>query len=184
MTKRSPTIDDQRSTWFTMKDRVAFHEAGHAVIARQLGISVSSVTTRRRGNILGCVRLATCKKSEFGPLLHTELEWRERYTPELVFEPMEPRREVYLAHILVALAGAAAEKLFCGGVVHYGARSDNADVRWLIRRCPCDRTTMKRTAETLVQCHRDAILRVACHLTVPTTLTGKQLDEAINGPDF
>jgi hypothetical protein len=180
---KSPRVDATGTEW-PLEERIAFHAAGHAVIARTLGVSVSSVTIEQEGSISGQVRYSTSNDTELGAVLQTELDWRERDTPERTFEKLLPSREALIAHILIGLAGAAAESYFCGGVICSCARKDNADIKRLMRLFPCHRATMKRTAEMLVQCHRGTILRVACNLIASSTLSGLQLDEAIDGPDF
>ena len=118
---KSPRVDAMGTEW-PLEERIAFHAAGHAVIARMLGVSVSSVTTEQKGIIPGQVRYSTLDDTDLGAVLQTELDWRERDTPERVFEKLLPSREAFVAHILIGLAGAAAESYFCGSVICRCAR--------------------------------------------------------------
>lgn len=181
--RRSPRVDAMGTGW-PMEEHVAFRLAGQAVIARELGVSVSSVATTDKGTFSGRLELATLDSSDLGPVLQTELEWCERDTPERTFEELRPSTEAIVAHMLIGLSGEAAERYFCGGVFCQTGRSNNTHLGRLFRLHPCNRPTMKNTAAMLVQCHRDAILRLACHLVVPTKLDDEELDKAINGPDF
>lgn len=179
------TASRKKPVWGNaLQKRVAFHEAGHAVIGRVLGLSVQHVSTEASGDALGHVAHASCNRYSLGPILKTELEWRERDGEESAKKGQMfiPRDAAFYAHLLTILAGAAAEKHFCGGPVHHNASRDNRHIREILRFFPTRRPRLKRMAEALVRRHRNTIWRVARHLSTPRTISGSELETIITTP--
>ncbi len=89
------------------RERTAYHEAGHAVIAHRCGVRFSYVTI-----VPG--------EHSLGHLLHHK--WSRRFAPEVTLTPV--MRERLESRILAALAGGLAEKKWSG---RYNAQGSQAD---------------------------------------------------------
>lgn len=159
--------------------RVAFHEAGHAVIASVLNLRVTSVTIKPNGCIAGLTELPWLGKGPLGGALYSDVEWLALKDAP-ISRVIAPSDRALRAHLITLLAGPAAEKFFCGGAVHLGARSDNAHVRTLMRYFTCDRARLKRMAETLVRRHSFIILQFALELGRKKRLSGDHLDHLLS----
>jgi hypothetical protein len=170
------SIDDFRRSDL---GRVAFHEAGHAVIASVLNLRVTSVTIKPTGVIAGFTELPWLGNGPLGGALYSDVEWLA-LKDEPITRVIAPSDRALRAHILTLLAGAAAEKLFCGGPVHIGARSDNAHIRSLMRFISCNRARLKQMAEMLVRRHSGTILHLALELKRAKTLHADSIATVIN----
>lgn len=162
----------------TYLGRVAIHEAGHAVIACVLNLMVTSVTIIPVGSVAGFTELPWLGNGPLGGVLYSDVEWIALKN-KAITRVMAPSDRAFRAHIIALLAGAAAEKYFCGGQVHLGARSDSEQVRTLMRYFPCDRVRLKRMAKMLVRRHSGAILRLALELKSAKTLKQCVIDNIL-----
>jgi hypothetical protein len=152
------------------KSRTAYHEAGHAVIARVLGVEVFKAS----------VKPSYGKKPSRGRVLHEGLT--ARGTQRRYFNT--PRK--LIASILIAMAGRAAEDVLIGFPSDGG---DNGDVKniekWLSRvgdRARFEKR-FRKMSHMLVWRHADAIRRVAAHLVDSETLKQDQIDRLISNSE-
>jgi hypothetical protein len=159
--------------------RVAFHEAGHAVIASVLNLKVASVTIKPEGCVAGFTELPWLGKGPLGGALYSDVEWLALKDAPIA-RAIAPSDRALRAHLITLLAGPAAEKFYCGGAVHLGARSDNAHVRTLMRYFTCDRARLKRMAEMLVRRHSFSTLQIALELARKKRLSGEHLERLLN----
>jgi hypothetical protein len=136
-------------------EAVAFHEAGHAVIALALGIPVGRVSIERNGSHLGVTEL-----------YHSDYRHRWKARGRI-----RPEHYAIDARAMVLMAGAIAEQHFlfdeCGG-----DGSDIAEVEQLIPNDPEGRRKARLDQATwmLVARHADRIKLLASALREHRTL--------------
>jgi hypothetical protein len=141
-----------------MEQRVAIHLAGYAVISNVLRVPVHKVFLC--GNSTGAIEHPRHDDGPAAVYLNTEIAWRQREArDQIAGDPPKPRNQVFFCHILISLAGAAAERQFCDDVARWNIQADNKLVSWLIKiHYPVEREEMERRAEHLVKEHGDKIL--------------------------
>ena len=93
------------------RERTAYHEAGHAVIAHRCGVRFAYVTI-----VPG--------EDSLGHLLHHK--WSRGFAPAVTVTPL--MRERLESRILSALAGGLAEKKWSGRYNAQGSKADHAAV--------------------------------------------------------
>jgi hypothetical protein len=173
MTKRLLSLQDRA--------RTAWHEAGHAVIAQVLGMQVRGVTIVPDGASLTYGRTAHDSTMDVG---FSWERWRAGRGAK-----MQP----YLAAVLVAMAGHAAESLrprvkgqrrraWQG----YRGSGDSSLAWWNLKMMPADSALRRRrharlrlATDALVRRHRVAIARVAEALLTLDSLDDRQVEAVI-----
>jgi hypothetical protein len=168
-------IDDFRGSAL---GRVAFHEAGHAVIGRVLGLRVTSVAIAPCGDIAGYIEIPLLGTHPLSGVLFTDFEWMA-LSGNWKARVTIPTDKAMHAHIITLLSGAVAEKHFCGGLVYPGAKSDNAQIRRLVRYSQCSRERLKMMSQMLVRRHSSVIFGVALELARKKRLQGPELDRIL-----
>jgi hypothetical protein len=153
----------------------AIHEAGHAVIARALGIKVTSISMHNDG-----VSAARVKSMipQWRPGLEAELKLtmagaaaQGRLSTEDVHMSTVPELESDYERIIVLAANMAA--VDAGLEWDDMAKLDVADLNAFIRR-------FSDETEALVEQHWPAIVRVAKALMVQNWVTGAELDRLMD----
>jgi len=145
-----------------MRSRTAYHEAGHAVIARVLNISIIKVSIRFQ------IAAAGSRTGSAGRVHHYRTKRRHLGLYE---------RD---ALVMMTLAGRLAEQILIGFETDGGDRKDLADVRrfaksmneWRMHR-------LHRMTEMLVWRHAESIRRVAAHLLNKEELDQPSVDKII-----
>lgn len=161
------------------EEHVAFNLAGQAVVSRLVNVSVERVSAFL-STFRGSIEHPRYLDGPLATILQTEREWREA-TPNRVFDgfPLHAREQVFDAHVTILLAGAAAERHFCNGLLRFHTSADDRKISRLVRIGSCDRRALKRKATSLVGENRAAILAVARRLVSLTTISGEHLDRII-----
>lgn len=160
------------------RTRTAYHEAGHAVVARALGIPITLATVEIGPKSLGHVILA-----------ETPLDTHRRLVEKGVVAKTNAHRDhtAFHAHIRATMAGREAEISVLG--FHHdnkGDRQDRRDVnkltKWLDHRTR-DQTLHNLRADTMqILWHFPrSVRRVAEALMQSTSLDQNQIDEIIAG---
>jgi hypothetical protein len=138
-------------------EAIAFHEAGHAVIALALGVPVGKVSIERTSSHLGVTELCL-----------DPVECRHRWK---VWGRIRPDHYAIDARVMVLMAGAIAEQHFlfdeCGG--------DGADIAEVERLIPHDpeghrKGRLDQATWMLVARHEDRIKLLASALREHRTL--------------
>ena len=114
-----PWPDIDRPTAQLLQEKVAFHEAGHAVVARCFGIKVIQLSLRRRDSSLGRVTpVATPAWQRVGEcgLARMAADRQPEFLRRMPAEVLRPRglfdyEESLQAELHAILAGAVAEEL-------------------------------------------------------------------------
>jgi hypothetical protein len=160
----------------------AIHEAGHAVIARVLGLSSgeANIIPNEQEDVAGCATVYDGWK--------TANEWDQQVFEQrkrgVVPRKVRLARSAFRGLIIVKMAGAEAESELlgdCAGgdgydreeielIVHF----DEAELSYDLWRRHEPR--MRRQARRLVRKHRDKIERVAAALVRRKILTGPEID--------
>jgi len=150
----------------------AYHEAGHAVIGRVLGVSDGRVTIRPDYNTGSAGR-------EFGP---TPSEICAKY-------PKRDHNAVIRAWIISVMAGAETEAALLGRVA-LGDGGDRKQIGLMMEENISDadwdrvEAWLRRMTRTLIWQHEPLIERVAKALLERTSLSGKMVDKLVGfGPE-
>jgi hypothetical protein len=122
-------------------ERVAYHEAGHAVVALDLGRTFKSLTIKATEDYLGCCFLRSLPS--YRPDVHID-RWTSSQSERLM---------------MICYAGAAAERIAFGRVVWAGCEDDmKVAVEIAQRECGCEdevdalcRLMKIRARQTLLQ---------------------------------
>ncbi len=120
----------------------AYHEAGHAVVARYSGVAVKELTIVPRSYYLGCVRTAiswALRRLLMKRFLsrHNRLrDLAETGGPGDYWHRLERDGPAYL---LVLLGGAVAEQIKFGKWMRNGCRSDLQKFHLVVQGLVCDR---------------------------------------------
>jgi hypothetical protein len=151
----------------------AYHEAGHAVIARVLGLSTSGATIKATEEELGHAIVGN-------PLSG----WRRGDGP---------RRNLVEAFILSLFAGGESEKFFIGNSDSVGDGPDLAKIGAAMEKIRIPGAVyvgdeywqaytekLRRKAANLVRQHSKTIKKVAMALLEKESLTFEQLNELVN----
>jgi ATP-dependent Zn protease len=148
-------------------EHIAYHEAGHAVIALVLGYKVGKVTIKPKPFTLGNV----------------EMEVGEASSDRCVDRDA--------ADIKIDLAGSLAERLVnhspLNELIEQGSRGDWLSVRRTARQLNTQREAeilivmLALETAALVQQHKEAIGRVAAALLERETLTGDDIKSLVTG---
>jgi len=153
--------------------RTAIHEAGHAVIARVLGIGCKYVILRQDGDSTG---------HEIIPDLNEIYRDWERAGIH-----HRGNRSACRARIIVFMAGAEAERA-CLGAAGVADAPDRHQIDLMLESCLAESAYARRVAarlraaaRQLVRRHRPAIAHVAALLRAQRRLTQNRLDRAIRG---
>jgi ATP-dependent Zn protease len=146
---------------------IAYHEAGHAVIALKLGFGVTKVTLKPRPNSVTAARTDI----QAGPATPTNIADAEAL------------------NIKVDLAGALSEQLVSSTPLDElfanGSRGDWRHAKWTARqwntRSEAEVLIVMLALETatLVQEHKETIVRVASALLEHKTLTGDEIKRIV-----
>ncbi len=149
----------------------AYHEAGHAVIGRVLGLSAGRVTIRpdyktdTAGVAVGTTPTAFCAKN-----------------------PERDEYAVVRAWIMTTMAGAETEAALLGRVA-LGDGDDRLQIGLMMEEYISDadwdtvETCLRRMTRTLIWQHEALIERVAKALLAKTSLSGKMVDKLVGfGP--
>jgi ATP-dependent Zn protease len=160
----------------------AYHEAGHAVIGRVLGLECGSVTIVPDDVGMGC----TTTKSPLAALDAWEARGRSRFNGHDL-------RSVYRAYVMELMAGREAAELCCGpGGSFTGDQDDIRQIETLINLTyDLDRESwpspspqvgdfnlerLRKATRSLCIRHREKIERVAQALLKRKTLSPKAID--------
>jgi hypothetical protein len=150
---------------------VAIHEAGHAVIARKLGLSCGRVTiepedrmrAERDGN--GKLRLVPDGRI----IAHAQIarRWYPRKTAT--------QQECDEAYAVALYAGVEATRVICGKARLNDGRHDDEDAAAVIGDDPALEAELRARANALVREHRALIEQVATALLERRTLYGAEV---------
>ena len=156
------------------REATAYHEAGHAVIARVLGLTCGQVSIIADDDSAGRAIIADPWQ--------TAGDWENR-------DRFRDARQAFRGTIIARMAGAEAEREFFG---QCRGRDDNdrydiallMDSRWTeIPADDWDQYEARLRAQTrrLVRRHRDTIERVAAALMKHKTLPGDEVHKIVEG---
>jgi hypothetical protein len=137
--------------------RVAFHEAGHAVIARKLGLSCGMVTLEPAMN---------------GP--KAEIAWR--YYPK---RPNATQEQANAAFAIAMYAGREAERMICGEPEEGTDRHDRELAHDAVGDDPGLESELRAWAAAMVQEHRETIEWFARALLQSGTLIPLEADSLV-----
>jgi hypothetical protein len=156
------------------KVAAAYHEAGHAVIARALGYEVRSVTIRYR------------QRRYAGRVQHLAV-LHPRDNALIIFAGPLAEAECLRRGVRIVASAriAGTDRISIRNAIHIFVGEPTGDGRLLIRRhmARAARTKFRKQARILVRKHKAAIERVAQALMEQQTLSGKQLDRIISSRD-
>ena len=152
----------------------AYHEAGHAVIARVLTLASGEATIKPN------YRKRTAGHSITADPYACVREWGNRG------KVRDLDAAVWHARIITYMAGAETEAVLLG-MDAIGGGDDRLQIGKMAEELACghdkfwNRTEVRLRAMTrmLIRRHRDRIERVAKALLKKTTLTGRQLDKLV-----
>jgi hypothetical protein len=156
------------------KESTAYHEAGHATIARVLTLRAGSATIKTNyetGNAGVASVFDVCSITD---------EWEER-------GKIRGEDTAWLALIMTGMAGAEAEMEMLGHI--NDDSNDRRQILWMWKQLgrPWERfeerlePRLRAMTRMLVHRHRARIERVAKALLAETTLSAEQLDELVGG---
>lgn len=153
------------------KTSTAYHEAGHAVIARVLTLHAGHATIKPDYE-KGAAGLAITHDPS-STLYQWEKRGKVRFNEDVV----------WLARVMTCMAGAEAEKVLLGRTAT-GDSDDRHEILLMweeLRHLPWERYEPRLRAMTrmLVRRHRARIERVANALLAETTLSAERLDELV-----
>lgn len=173
--------EDHRS--LTEKQRVAVHEAGHAVIAAVLGVSLQSVTILPQGNSSGSVqaklRTVDLDRNRVESIVTVALAGRA--TDKLIFGNVDATASSDLllatnllvdAHHKWGLFGQLLVFDIDGTSVHQLNPDTRSELEGMLQ-------TLMARAESLVRLHRTSILALAADLLELRTLAGETLEKRL-----
>lgn len=158
--------------------RLAVHEAGHAVIARRIGLVIRSVSIARSISEVqgdgGCDRRDYDGRCEFVA------------APKALLTDGVPNELGRGVLIVQAMAGFEAEALICPSPAVKLWRSDISDLADVARYNrmgePFDLTGLREAARELVLQSRAAVEAVAMELLRRGQMSGSELDVVMAGP--
>ena len=156
--------------------RTAYHEAGHAVVARALSIPLITATIIRDRSSLGHVKIG---KSIWQ--LHCMLQ----AAGGVIKHRADSEQTAWLAHIVILMAGREAEIALLG--FHHddkGDRQDKSHIRKLAKWLPYrtrEETLQELRVKTrhIVTTFRNSIRRVAETLKRSETIDQRRIDQII-----
>jgi ATP-dependent Zn protease len=158
-------------------NHVAIHEAGHAVIARVLGLKCGGATVIATEDTAGYAIINEASA--------TARIWRqagEVPVPGLLIDDINnPHRAAYRATILASMAGAEAERELLGQCDD-GDQFDRQRIADLMAKFVSlllDEPRLRRKTRRLVRSYRKQIERVAAALNRRRTLTAAEIDHLI-----
>ena len=174
----------QLALWIDRPDRLkrsAYHEAGHAVIARVLGLlgGAATIVANHMSQSLGDSESYFAATIEYW---HQPVS--EGGNKKLVLRSLPC---AYRAEVMTGMAGHEAERecLEMIPLSHYGDHVDRNDIDELLLKIypgasPAElfrrQVRLRRMTRALVRRHRDKIERVTCALLRHRTLSGSAID--------
>ena len=117
-------------------ERTAYHEAGHAVMARRMGLGVEYLTIRPdpASNTIGSVQLLEVRRSRASQRLLEQLPGHRRRCIRKQLKTYPATAGRIRARLLVDVAGSVAEEIRFGPGFASGARSDRRHFHEIARR--------------------------------------------------
>ena len=143
------------------RDKVAYHEAGHAVIGTLVGMTVDTLTVEPTKDYLGLVTFAPFYDDNAIDLMNTSAVWGVveggeggllDSLPELS-DRIEATRQLCARDAVMLMAGPRAEERFTGKFDQSGAREDLQKIRDFLRVFFCEYGDDEPAAWEAAQAH-------------------------------
>jgi ATP-dependent Zn protease len=155
------------------KSRTAYHEAGHAVIARLLDVTIYKATIRYQAGRYYKVADGSIRQSSGS-------EGHVTFNPNIPAYFSRPD----IVDIMISMAGRITEELLVGYSPNGGDGSDNAAIDKTVRRSninPAELRKARKQVHDKIWEYAESIKRVAAHLVKSETMNARQIDRIIAG---